>query len=144
MEKENLILSEHGLWKSNLRGECSSKCEPGATECCNQRILQYQPDFQEQRPFIQEITRLQGTRAFSCRSSTVNSISLSFSGEESKNTPVIIRDVEDKHAESTRICPGENRSAVGASYAHVDRGLQIRLTNKGGSITGPTVQLHKV
>jgi hypothetical protein len=55
-----VILSERGLWQSNLRGKCSSKCESGATECCNQRILRNQPDFQEQRPLIQEIIEAAG------------------------------------------------------------------------------------
>lgn len=50
-----VILSEHRLWKFNLHGKCSSKCKTGATESCDQCILQYKLNFQEQRPLIQEI-----------------------------------------------------------------------------------------
>ena len=55
------VLTERGLWRSNLRGKCHSKCESGAAaECCNKHILECQPDFQEQRPLIQEIIEAAG------------------------------------------------------------------------------------
>ena len=49
-----VVLSERGLYQSRLRGKCQSRCEPGATDCCNKRILECQPDFQAQRSLVQE------------------------------------------------------------------------------------------
>ena len=48
------VLSEHGLYQSPLRGKCQSRCDLGATACCNKRILECQPDFQAQKSLVQE------------------------------------------------------------------------------------------
>jgi hypothetical protein len=55
-----VVLMERGLWRSDLRGKCHSKCPTGATECCNKRILECQTDFQAQKPLIQEIIEAAG------------------------------------------------------------------------------------
>ena len=48
------ILVERGLYQSELRGKCV-KCNPDSTACCNKRILELQPDFQQQKSHIQEV-----------------------------------------------------------------------------------------
>jgi len=48
------VLSEHGLYQSPLRGKCQSRCDLGATACCNKRILECQHDFQAQKSLVQE------------------------------------------------------------------------------------------
>ena len=54
------ILTEHGLYQGNLRGKCSSKCDPDKTDCCNKRILEHQPDFQQQKSLVQEVIEAAG------------------------------------------------------------------------------------
>jgi len=49
-----VILMERGLYQSHLRGKCPSRCEPDAAACCNKRILELQPDFQDQKSLVQE------------------------------------------------------------------------------------------
>lgn len=46
------VLTERGLYQSNLRGKCTKKCV--SENCCNKRILEYQPDFQAQKSLVQE------------------------------------------------------------------------------------------
>lgn len=48
------VLVERGLHQPRLRGKCASKCNTDATPCCNKRILELQPDFQQQKSHIQE------------------------------------------------------------------------------------------
>ncbi|KAG1852221.1 hypothetical protein F4604DRAFT_1933794 [Suillus subluteus] len=48
------VLVEQGLHQPRLRGKCASKCNTDATPCCNKRILELQPDFQQQKSHIQE------------------------------------------------------------------------------------------
>lgn len=53
------VLIERGLWRENLVMQCKKspngmKCEPGTTNCCAKRILNLQPDFQEQKSLVQE------------------------------------------------------------------------------------------
>jgi hypothetical protein len=48
------VLTEHDIFRANLRGKCQ-KCESDATECCNKRILELQPDFQQQKSLVQEV-----------------------------------------------------------------------------------------
>ena len=36
------------------------KCKPGATDCCAKRILDLQPDFQEQKSLVQEVIEAAG------------------------------------------------------------------------------------
>ena len=49
------ILMERGLYQVSLRSKCKGKCESHATNCCNKRILELQPDFKEQKSLVQEI-----------------------------------------------------------------------------------------
>jgi hypothetical protein len=53
------VLIERGLYRANLRGKCK-KCESGATDCCNKRILELQPDFQQQKSLVQEVIEAAG------------------------------------------------------------------------------------
>ncbi|KAI5981433.1 hypothetical protein EDD15DRAFT_2183216 [Pisolithus albus] len=49
------ILLERKCWNGHIRGKCPSRCNSDATvECCNKRILECQPDFQEQKSLVQE------------------------------------------------------------------------------------------
>ena len=51
-----LVLQERGLWKEGLRKKCADcKQEPVRPDCCAQRILELQPDFQAQRSRLEEI-----------------------------------------------------------------------------------------
>ena len=54
------VLTECSLWQEQLRGKCPSKCDAGATTCCNMRILKSQPDFLSQKPLVQEIIEATG------------------------------------------------------------------------------------
>jgi len=54
------VLMECGLWQGGLHGKCHSKCNADATACCNKRILESQPDFQVQKPLVQEIIETAG------------------------------------------------------------------------------------
>lgn len=54
------VLTERGLFRKKLRGRCESKCEVGALACCNKRILELQPDFQEQKSLVQEVIEAAG------------------------------------------------------------------------------------
>jgi hypothetical protein len=46
------VLMEHGLYKDHLRGKCK-KCT--SDSCCGKRILELQPDFQQQKSLVQEV-----------------------------------------------------------------------------------------
>ncbi len=47
------VLTERGLYPaSKTQGKCASKCEPDMTTCCLKRILEQQPDFQQQKSCI--------------------------------------------------------------------------------------------
>ena len=61
------VLLERGLWKNGLVMQCKKakngsggKCKAGATDCCTRRILDLQPDFQEQKSLIQEVIEAAG------------------------------------------------------------------------------------
>ena len=53
------VLIEQGLWKDRLRMDCKN-CNIAATSCCAKRILNLQPDFQEQRSLVQEVIEAAG------------------------------------------------------------------------------------
>jgi hypothetical protein len=54
------ILTERGLYQARLRGKCKSKCETDRVDCCNKRILELQPDFQQQKSLVQEVIEAAG------------------------------------------------------------------------------------
>jgi hypothetical protein len=63
------VLMERGLWRDGLVMQCKSKkdangssgkCLAGATDCCAKRILDLQPDFQEQKSLVQEVIESAG------------------------------------------------------------------------------------
>jgi hypothetical protein len=62
------VIIERGLWKNGLVMQCKKnkkdgsgvKCKPGATDCCAKRILDLQPDFQEQKSLVQEVIEAAG------------------------------------------------------------------------------------
>ena len=49
------VLTERGLWREKLLMQCKDTCAVEATDCCAKRILDLQPDFQEQRSLVQEV-----------------------------------------------------------------------------------------
>jgi hypothetical protein len=56
------ILIERGLYHPGLKMQCRKEkngsggtCDPASTQCCMKRILDLQPDFQEQQSLIQEV-----------------------------------------------------------------------------------------
>ena len=53
------VLTEQGLYQ-RLHGKCKNKCELEAISCCNRRILELQPDFKEQKSFVQEVIEAAG------------------------------------------------------------------------------------
>ncbi|KAJ3553136.1 hypothetical protein NP233_g12718 [Leucocoprinus birnbaumii] len=61
------VLEERGLFRKGLVLMCRKskdgtrdKCASGATDCCARRILELQPDFQEQRSLVQEVVEQAG------------------------------------------------------------------------------------
>jgi hypothetical protein len=54
------ILIERQLWSNALRMQCPRKCNMDATQCCAKRILELQPDFQEQHSLVQETIECAG------------------------------------------------------------------------------------
>ena len=56
----SFTLMERGLYRKDLRGKCSGKCDVDAKSCCNKRILELQPDFQEQKSMVQEVIEAAG------------------------------------------------------------------------------------
>ncbi|THH32729.1 hypothetical protein EUX98_g1481 [Antrodiella citrinella] len=53
------VLLERGLWTRGLLMKCK-KCDSDAVTCCAQRILELQPDFEEQRSLVQEVIEAAG------------------------------------------------------------------------------------
>jgi hypothetical protein len=51
------ILMERGLYTDRLRGKCK-KCS--SDNCCGKRILELQPDFQQQKSLVQEVIEAAG------------------------------------------------------------------------------------
>jgi hypothetical protein len=61
------VLVERGLWRNGLTMQCKKnkdglgvKCKSGAIDCCAKRILELQPDFQEQKSLVQEVIETAG------------------------------------------------------------------------------------
>lgn len=56
------IIRERGLWpEKDLSAQCAGfKCEPGRTDCCCRRLLFTQPDFEAQKPQLQEFIESRG------------------------------------------------------------------------------------
>ena len=52
------VLTECGLYQSNLCGKCTKKCV--LENCCNKWILEYQPNFQAQKWLVQETIKALG------------------------------------------------------------------------------------
>ena len=54
------VLTERDLCPaSKIRGKCK-KCEPDTIRCCLKRILEQEPDFQEQKSLVQEVIEAAG------------------------------------------------------------------------------------
>lgn len=56
------VLEERGLWRSGLLMRCRDKCvsDSESRTCCATRVLDSQPDFQEQRSLVQEVIEAAG------------------------------------------------------------------------------------
>ena len=57
------IIRERGLWPASgrLNAQCEAfKCPPGRTDCCCRRLLFTQPDFESQKPALQEFVESRG------------------------------------------------------------------------------------
>jgi hypothetical protein len=56
------VLMERGLFSRSLRMQCPGpdKCVHDSTSCCAKRILDLQPDFQEQKSLVQEVIEFAG------------------------------------------------------------------------------------
>ena len=54
------VLQERGLWTNGLLMKCRDKCAKGLANCCAKRLLEAQPDFQEQRSLVQEVIKAAG------------------------------------------------------------------------------------
>ena len=53
------VLLERGFDVQDLRGKCK-RCDPDSETCCCKRILELQPDFQEQQSLVQEVIEKAG------------------------------------------------------------------------------------
>ena len=49
------VLIERGLWRQGLTMSCKDKCTGEKDDCCTERILSLQPDFEEQKSLVQEV-----------------------------------------------------------------------------------------
>jgi len=55
------VLLERGLWRNGMRLDCKPKCQIQAgADCCARQCLRNQPDFQEQRGYLQEVIEARG------------------------------------------------------------------------------------
>ena len=55
------ILTERGLYWAKLKMQCKKPdCDADATDCCAKRILDLQPDFQEQKSLVHETIEAAG------------------------------------------------------------------------------------
>lgn len=54
------VLEKHGLWRTGLLMQCRDKCASESVTCCATRILDFQPDFKEQRSLVQEVIEAAG------------------------------------------------------------------------------------
>ena len=54
------VLFEGGLWTDDLKLKCRDKCPIGSVGCCARRLLESQPDFQEQYSLVQEVIEASG------------------------------------------------------------------------------------
>jgi transposase len=54
------VLQERDLWIDNLLMKCRDKCPVGSNSCCAKRLLERQPDFQEQCSLVQEVIEAAG------------------------------------------------------------------------------------
>ncbi len=54
------VLEERGLWRTGLLMQCRDKCASESVTCCATRILDFQPDFKEQRSLVQEVIEAAG------------------------------------------------------------------------------------
>src|SRR5882762_1405993 len=55
------VLLERGLFRPGLKMKCDKpKCESDQKSCCGLRIMQWQPDFQEQKSLVQETIEAAG------------------------------------------------------------------------------------
>lgn len=52
------VLLKRGLWRARLTMKCEGGCEHD--DCCVKRILELQPDFQEQKSLVQEVIEAAG------------------------------------------------------------------------------------
>jgi len=51
------VLAERCISTQRIRGKCKTKCDLEAIACCRCRILEHQPDFQDQKSLIQEVMK---------------------------------------------------------------------------------------
>lgn len=55
------VLLERDLWVDKLTMKCcQGKCTTGSVDCCAKRLLERQPDFEEQRSLVQEVIKEAG------------------------------------------------------------------------------------
>ena len=54
------VLQERGLRICGLKMKCQDRCQVGSVNCCAKRLLEVQPDFQEQRSLVQEVIEAVG------------------------------------------------------------------------------------
>ena len=54
------VLQERNLWVDGLLMKCRDKCQVGSGKCCAKRLLEVQPDFQEQRSLVWEVIEAAG------------------------------------------------------------------------------------
>jgi len=54
------VLQERGVWIDGLLMKCRDKCLVDLDNCCAKRLLEVQPDFQEQRSLVQEVIEAAG------------------------------------------------------------------------------------
>ena len=70
------ILSERGLWRKNMVGECrlcrDGNTDPLRVDCCGRKIISLQPDFLAQRSALVEMIEIQVTSVYFSQNFTAN------------------------------------------------------------------------
>ena len=54
------VFAEQGISIKGILDKCKTKCDPKATICCCQHIMEQQPDFQQQQSLLQEVIQKAG------------------------------------------------------------------------------------
>jgi len=120
--------------------------------CCNKRVLEVQPDFQQQKSYIQEVIENAGHLCiflpkFHCE---LNFIEW-FWGKVKKylqdncdGTFNTLKTNMPSAMQSVTVCAAQYHSTVGTSYVPLDGSISHGPGHKGCTISGPPIQFNEI